>query len=75
MLKLLDFGAGDQADLASYLLFDGSFCRQLIELGRADARAKRTELLEFFERAPDDGGGMDELDATGERPSLGIYGS
>lgn len=75
VLKLLDFGSGDQADLASYLLFDGAFCRQLIELGRSDARARRTELLEFFERAPDDGGGLDDLDASGERPSLNIYGS
>jgi NTE family protein len=39
---------GDEADLASYLLFDGDFAHQLIELGRADARARRQELLEFF---------------------------
>ncbi len=48
MLRALDSGAGDDADLASYLLFDGGFARRLIDLGRADARARRTELLEFF---------------------------
>ncbi len=49
LLTLLDMGVGTEADLASYLLFDGAFCRQLIEMGRADARARRQELLEFFE--------------------------
>jgi NTE family protein len=37
-----------QADFISYLLFDGEFARQLIELGRADARAKHDELCAFF---------------------------
>ncbi|WP_394833971.1 patatin-like phospholipase family protein [Pendulispora rubella] len=59
VLSLLDFGVGDEADLASYLLFDGQFARQLIEMGRADARARRDELLEFFEG---DGAGADESD-------------
>ena len=43
--------AGDperSGDLLSYLLFDGGFAAQLIDLGRADARAHRAELLEFF---------------------------
>ena len=48
MFHLLDFGVGDESDLASYLLFDGQFCRQLIEMGRADAQARRDELLAFF---------------------------
>jgi len=59
VLSLLDFGVGDEADLASYLLFDGQFARQLIEMGRADARARRDELLEFFEG---DGASADESD-------------
>ena len=48
LFDLLDIGAGDEADLASYLLFDGHFCRQLIEMGRADAHARRDEILAFF---------------------------
>jgi NTE family protein len=56
LLNLLDIGAGDEADLASYLLFDGHFCRQIIEMGRADAHARRDEILAFFGDASDDGG-------------------
>jgi NTE family protein len=37
-----------EADLASYLLFDGAWARTLIELGRADALAKRDEVRAFF---------------------------
>ena len=48
ILSLLDLGVGTEADLASYLMFDGQFCRQLIELGRADAQARKHELLAFF---------------------------
>jgi len=41
-------------DLLSYLLFDGGFASELIALGRADARARHSELCEFFatETAP-----------------------
>lgn len=39
---------GQQADLPSYLLFDGEFAGQLIELGRADARAQRDRILDFL---------------------------
>ena len=56
---------GDEADLASYLLFDGTFCRQLIEMGRADAEARRDELLAFFGDPADDGG-VDEGDDSGK---------
>ncbi|HQY60775.1 MAG: patatin-like phospholipase family protein [Myxococcales bacterium] len=78
LFSLLDIGGGDEADLASYLLFDGPFCRQLIEMGRADAQARRDELLEFFGRASDDGGGTHAPDGGGgdsglwDRKSLGI---
>ena len=41
-------GAGE-ADLLSYILFDGEFSARLIELGRNDARARHDELCAFFE--------------------------
>ncbi|MGH7271356.1 MAG: patatin-like phospholipase family protein, partial [Polyangiaceae bacterium] len=37
-----------EADLLSYILFDGPFAGQLIEMGRADARARHEELVGFF---------------------------
>ncbi len=48
LFHLLDLGVESEADLASYLLFDGPFCRRLIEMGRADAAARKEELLDFF---------------------------
>ena len=64
---MLDLGVQGEADSASYLLFDGPFCRRLIEMGRADAQARRDELLAFFRDAIDPGGGEDEdlSDETG----------
>ncbi len=56
LFSALDLGVGNEADLASYLLFDGEFCRTLIEMGRADAHARRDELLAFFGDAAEDGG-------------------
>ncbi len=53
-----------ESDLLSYLLFDGNFARQLIELGRADARAKHAELCAFFESA------MASPESEGERHLL-----
>lgn len=47
-LQFLDVGEGADADLASYLLFDGAFAQRLIELGRRDARAKKDELEAFL---------------------------
>lgn len=38
-----------EADLLSYILFDGEFAGELIALGEADARARREELLALFE--------------------------
>jgi NTE family protein len=37
-----------EADLLSYLLFDGPFAGQLIEMGRADARTNHDKLVRFF---------------------------
>jgi NTE family protein len=37
-----------EADLASYLLFDGGYARDLIDLAMEDAHARREELLRFF---------------------------
>lgn len=37
-----------EADLASYLMFDGSWTSRLIELGRADALARSGEVVAFF---------------------------
>jgi hypothetical protein len=39
-----------EADLLSYVLFDGEFAGRLIEIGRADARAKHDALVKFFEK-------------------------
>jgi NTE family protein len=37
-----------EADLLSYVLFDGGFAGRLIEIGFSDARARHEELLAFF---------------------------
>jgi NTE family protein len=54
LLRLLDVGVADDADLASYLLFDGGFARRLIDLGRSDAHARRAELLDFLGAVEDE---------------------
>ena len=48
LLALLDPVQTEEADLWSYLLFDGSFARKLIDLGRADAAAQRERLQAFL---------------------------
>jgi NTE family protein len=66
LFNVLDMGVQSEADLASYLLFDGPFCRKLIEMGRADAQARRDELIEFFREVRDEqGGDPDEPEETG----------
>jgi len=74
LFSVLDLGVETEADLASYLLFDGPFCRRLIEMGRADAQARRDDLLEFFRESDPrrDSGSPDEPDDTGahDRESL-----
>ncbi len=52
-ISLLDVGAGGDADLASYLLFDGGFAEALIEMGRRDAHARRAEIEAFLFEDPD----------------------
>lgn len=46
--RLLDTGERG-SDLASYLLFDGPFCRDLFELGRRDAFEQSEDLDRFFD--------------------------
>jgi NTE family protein len=74
LFQVLGLGSESEADLASYLLFDGPFCRRLIDLGRADARARRDELLAFFRNDDGRGGGAtdDGTDESGrsDRDSL-----
>jgi NTE family protein len=45
---MIDVGEGADADLASYVLFDGDFARVLIDLGHRDAARHRDELAEFL---------------------------
>lgn len=51
LLRWLDQRTTEDADLASYLLFDSQFARRLIDVGRSDARARRAEILAFLEDA------------------------
>jgi NTE family protein len=48
-----------EADLLTFLLFEGGYARQLIELGQNDARAKHDELCSFFEAQLSSAGGRD----------------
>ncbi|MEJ7731723.1 MAG: patatin-like phospholipase family protein [Polyangiaceae bacterium] len=54
LLNLVDVGVASESDLASYILFDGSFAKKLIGLGRADAEARRHDIAQFFGSPSDD---------------------
>ena len=46
--KIAAEDSANNSDLLSYLCFDGSLASSLIELGRSDADAARSQLLAFF---------------------------
>jgi NTE family protein len=48
--RIAEWDSRGDADLLSYLLFDGAFAARLIDLGRRDARARHEELCAFFTR-------------------------
>ena len=48
--RLAESEGPTEADLLSYLLFDGEFARQLMDLGQRDARAQHDALCAFFEQ-------------------------
>jgi NTE family protein len=48
--RLADGESEHEADLLSYLLFDGAFAALLMELGRADARSQAEELRALFSK-------------------------
>ncbi len=62
LLRVLGARGSAGAELASYLMFESTFTRELIALGVKDATAQREELLEFL--------GGDELTRTITMPAL-----
>jgi len=42
-------GLSQSGDIMSFLLFDGEFCQQLMELGYDDATAKKQAIIDFIE--------------------------
>ncbi|MCC6999441.1 MAG: patatin-like phospholipase family protein [Deltaproteobacteria bacterium] len=49
--RVADLEGSRETDLVSYLLFDGDYAAQLVELGRGDARARHEELCTLLGRA------------------------
>lgn len=47
--RMGDAEEGQTKDLLSYLLFDGEFATDLIDLGMADADSMRQQLIDFFD--------------------------
>ena len=54
LLRLLGANDARGAGLSSYLLFEKSYTRRLLDLGRDDALAQRDDILRFFDIAPAD---------------------
>lgn len=52
LLETLGAHRGNGAALASYLLFESAYTRQLIELGYADTLARRDDVLAFLTETP-----------------------
>lgn len=50
MRALADRDDFDQADLLSYVMFDGPFAKTLIDMGFEDAKARHDEIGEFLEK-------------------------
>jgi NTE family protein len=48
LARLAERESAQEADLLSYVLFDGPFARDLIELGRHDARQRHDQIVGFF---------------------------
>jgi NTE family protein len=48
LARLAERETANEADLLSYLLFDGPFARELVELGRRDARQRHDQIASFF---------------------------